>query len=151
LPVLTRKRITTKSVIQRVHDSEINGCIGWPIEGRLLIQFGCPLDGIFFGEALVGSYAEAEIWLDEAVQRYAPNSSYTQQAKKLGRPTPQPSVIERLYERGIAGAVMWMYDGAFAASLGDPTNTAPQRSRSLFSWAEAEAWFEREVFGPPAV
>ena len=134
----------SRSLIQRLHDSEINGGIAWPVQGLILAYFGCPLDGINFDEALVGSFAEAESWLDRAAASYFPESVFAKQERlSLGRPSSSRT-IDLLHQGGIAGGAYWVFDSAFAAFLGDPGSTQlPNELAGVSSWAAAEAWLEQ--------
>ncbi len=136
-----------RSIIQMIHDIEVNGGIAWPQQGGILIHFGCPLDGIRFDEAFVGSFREAEEWLHDALLKYPETSSAYAKLTKGRRPPKEKSpIIQLLFEHRIPGSVFWIYDSAFTAIYGDPNSTgwtAP--SAGLSSWAETEQWFEREA------
>jgi len=69
-----------EQIIQDLHDSEINGRIGWFYDGCWTAELGDDLNG-WKSEKTLPSFAEAAEWLrDEAVQRY-PDSEF---AKKYG-------------------------------------------------------------------
>jgi hypothetical protein len=118
------------SIIQCVHDLEINGGIAWPFESRLLIYYGCPLDGKRWNEALVSSFAEAERWLVTQFPECGPYDG-----------SGSDAIVDRLYRGGVAAGIYWVYDSAFSVGVGVPNelgNVRPQASAS--SWAEAEQW-----------
>src|SRR2546421_2256686 len=96
------------SVIQRLHDSEINGGVAWPVQGLILAHFGCPLDGIKFDEALVRTFAEAEAWFNRAAASYFPDSTFARQERLGPHRRSQPQTVDLLYEGGIPGGTYWV-------------------------------------------
>ena len=64
-----------RPLIERLHDSEINGSIAWFFDGGWKVELGDPLNGVL-AEDVVGSYAEAEAWLDRSARKHFPNSDY---------------------------------------------------------------------------
>jgi hypothetical protein len=131
------------SAIQELHDSEVNGGLAWPEQGRILVYLGCPLDPPpherMLGEALVDSFAEAEDWLRNKSRELC-GEAFEPPARN-GHAEP---VVQRLFEAGISGSVYWVYDGAFGVTLAD-------REGGVNSWAEAEAWLAEHAWaGEPA-
>lgn len=91
------------SAIQEIHDIEVNGGLAWPEEGKILVYLGCPLDPPprtrMLGEALVGSFAEAEAWLCEwARERYGSKMPYLPLGQVQGAlrslPTLSPAKLQ---------------------------------------------------------
>jgi hypothetical protein len=119
------------SVIQQLHDLEIQGAIGWPVEGKIIARIGCPLDDWFESEALVTSFAEAEAWF--------------RQAAKLPTGSASPervSIVDELYLACIPTTALWVYDSMFQAAF-----AAPDDSRAVDDWISANSWaaLEREM------
>ncbi len=120
------------SAIQAIHDIEIGGGLAWPEEGNLLVYLGCPLDAARMrerGEALVGSFAEADAWLRARAAEYG---------LRLDPPAeiPAMTIVDRLLAAGVPGSVYWIFDSAFGVTLED-------QGEQVSSWAEAETWLER--------
>ena len=70
------------TIIEALHDSEINGGISWFFDGVWRVTLGDPHNGID-AEATVGSPQEAADWLRAtAVKRY-PDSDF---ARRFGEP-----------------------------------------------------------------
>jgi hypothetical protein len=124
--------IVGMSVIQQMHDLELGGGLAWPEDGKILVYLGCPLDPIRMreaGEALVGTFGEAEDWLRvKAKERFGVTF---QASRKRGE-----AVVQRLYEARIPGSVYWIYDSAFAVTL-------KEHQGSVWNWTEAEAWLAK--------
>jgi hypothetical protein len=112
------------SVIQQLHDLEIQGAIGWPVEGKIIARIGCPLDDWFESEVLVTSFAEAEAWFRQAAK--LPNRSASPE---------RLSVVDELYLAGIPATALWVYDSMFQAAFVEPDDTA-----AVSDWISAESW-----------
>ena len=76
--------------LQRIYDSEINMQIGWLWDGGVEICLGDDMNGYEAVETL-GSVAETLPWLQEAIARFYPDSTY---ASSLG-----PEIGERAKTR----------------------------------------------------
>jgi hypothetical protein len=112
------------SAIQQLHDLEIQGAIGWPVDGKIIARIGCPLDDRFESEALVTSFAEAEAWF--------------RQAAKVPEPSGSPeglSIVDELFSAGVPATALWVYDGMFQAAFASPDD-----SRAVADWIGAESW-----------
>jgi hypothetical protein len=118
------------SAIQQVHDLEIGGAIGWPVEGKIVVRVGCPLEDRFESEALVSSFSEAEQWLRKAGKLAPP---------KRGEPQ-RISVVDELYSAGMPVSALWIFDSMFQATFAAPENTSAQQER----WIDARSWAELE-------
>jgi hypothetical protein len=111
-------------------------------EGKILVYLGYPLDAVRrheCGEALVGSFDEAEGWLRErAERRLWPEVQPPRRGKQ--------SVGQRLFEAGVPGSVYRIFDRCFGV-------TFEKHGGSITSWHEAKAWLEKmpaqDVSGPP--
>lgn len=64
-----------RPLIERLHDSEINGSISWFFDGGWRVQLGDKLNGVE-AEDVVTSYAEAEAWLDRKARELHPDSMF---------------------------------------------------------------------------
>ena len=64
-----------RSLIERLHDSEINGSICWFYDGGWKVQLGDELNGIE-AEEITASYAAAEAWLDRKARELHPDSAF---------------------------------------------------------------------------
>lgn len=116
------------SAIQQLHDLEIQGAIGWPVDGKIIARLGCPLDNRFESEALVTSFADAEAWF--------------RQAAKLPQSSGSPeglSIIDELFSAGVPATALWVYDGMFQATFASPDD-----SRAADDWIGAKSWAELE-------
>ena len=102
------------SAIQQLHDQEIQGAIGWPVDGKIIVRVGCPLDSKFDSEALVSSFAEAEQWLHK-VGKLPPTRA---KSRKL-------SVVDELFAAGAPASALWVFDRVFQATFGRPDDTDP--------------------------
>ena len=116
------------SAIQQLHDLEIQGAIGWPVDGKIIVRLGCPLDEKFETEALVASFAEAERWLRKAA-KVAPQKSARS----------KPSVVDELFAAGMPATALWVFDRLFQATFSPPEDTTTAEK-----WIRAETWVELE-------
>ncbi len=66
------------SVIQQLHESEINGEVSWLFDGTFRARVGET-------EATLKSWAEAEQWLGERVMELYPDSVFAKGAKTITR------------------------------------------------------------------
>jgi hypothetical protein len=117
------------SAIQQLHDAEIQGAIGWPVDGKIIARLGCPLDDWFETEALVTSFAEAEAWFREVRQLPSPSGG-----------SDQSSVVDELFTAGIPATALWIYDSMFQAAFAAPDDTTP----AVGDWIDANSWAELE-------
>lgn len=62
-------------ILQRLHDSEINGSIEWFFDETWTVRIGDRLNG-FRAETVVRNFAEAEAWLDLKARELYPDSVY---------------------------------------------------------------------------
>jgi hypothetical protein len=116
------------SAIQELHDLEVQGAIVWPVDGKIIVRLGCPLDDKFHSEALVSNFSEAERWLREAAD-LPPKKD----------PANGCSIVDELFAAGILMSALWVYDGMFQATFASPDDTAPPED-----WISAESWAELE-------
>src|SRR4051794_27136804 len=124
------------SAIQQLHDLEVQGAIGWPVEAKIIVRLGCPLKDEFESEALVRSFAEAEAWFRKARDiRYDTGEIRLPPASELQR----SSVVDELFTAGVPGTALWVYEGMFQATFADPSDTSAGRN-----WIDAESWAELE-------
>lgn len=124
------------SAIQQLHDLEIQGAIGWPVDGKIIVRLGCPLDDKFETEALVASFAEAERWLRKAA-KIAPRSG----------PRSRSSVVDELFAAGMPATALWVFDRMFQATFSPPEDTtAAQKWIRAESWAELEESLRQEAY-----
>ena len=63
------------SILQRLHDSEINGSVRWFFGGDWAVRLGDELNG-WKAEGLVSSLDEALDWLDQKARELYPDSDY---------------------------------------------------------------------------
>ena len=63
--------------LQRIYDSEINVEISWFWDGGIFLRLGDKMNG-FLAEEEVDSVADVLPWLQEAIARFYPHSSYAQ-------------------------------------------------------------------------
>lgn len=66
--------------LQRIYNSEINVSISWLWDGGIDVRLGDALSG-FLAEESLSSTAELVPWLQEAIARFYPDSTY---ARSLG-------------------------------------------------------------------
>lgn len=64
------------SVMQKLHDSEINSSISSFFDGAWTVKVGDELNG-WVAEELVSSFEEAEQWLDRKARELYPESAYS--------------------------------------------------------------------------
>ena len=64
-----------KSVIQRLHDSEIHGSVSWVYDSAFTVQLGIPVEA----EGFVESFKEAEDWLRREAVRLYPESHFARE------------------------------------------------------------------------
>jgi len=133
-------------IIQRLHDSEIDGALEWPIQGKIFVHLGSPVSRDFEAEAIVDTFADAQAWLDQEAIRRSPNGAYAR-SRRHQPAEPQPSIVQELLDADVAGTASWYFDGAFGATLGDPTGEAPRvdSDATLSSWADCERWLRDQA------
>ena len=106
------------SAVQDMHDMEVNGGLAWPEGGKILVYLGCPLDPPprtrMHGEALVGTFEEAEAWLRAWAREH-----YGETLSPPPTTAPGHPIVQRLFDARIPGSVYWIYDGAFGMTLMD--------------------------------
>ncbi len=73
------------SIIQRLHDSEINGEVYWLYDSVFRVRLGCPLGGRVDAEAELGSWDEVEEWLKRKATELYPESEFARGARQLVR------------------------------------------------------------------
>ena len=61
--------------LQRIYDSEINLEIGWFWDGGITVRLGDKMNG-YLAEETVTSVADVLPWLQEAIARFYPESTY---------------------------------------------------------------------------
>jgi hypothetical protein len=124
------------SAIQQLHDLEIQGAIGWPVDGKIIVRLGCPLDNKFETEALVSSFAEAERWL-----RTAAKVAHQKGARS------KPSVVDELFAADMPATALWVFDRMFQATFAPPEDTtAAEKWIGAESWAELEERLREEAY-----
>jgi len=73
-------RAASGSILQRLHDSEINGSIEWFFDGVWTVKLGDIVNGWTVGE-VVDSLEEAEAWLDAKARELYPDSDYARSSR----------------------------------------------------------------------
>jgi hypothetical protein len=68
------------SILQRLHDSEINGSIEWFFDGVWTVRLGDNING-WRVSAVVDTLREAETWLDEQARELYPDSAYARSSR----------------------------------------------------------------------
>ena len=68
------------SVLQRLHDSEINGSVEWFYDSVWTVRLGDPING-WRVSGVVESLREAEIWLDVQARELYPDSDYARSSR----------------------------------------------------------------------
>jgi hypothetical protein len=117
------------SAIQELHDLEVQGAIGWPVLGKIIVRIGCPLENRFIDEALVTTFHDAEAWLRK-----------TQGIPASSAPGPKhASVVDKLFAAGVPASALWIYDRMFQATLAPPDDTSVSDH-----WLRASSWAELE-------
>lgn len=75
------------SVMQALHDSEINASISSFFDGAWFVKLGDEMNGWVAAER-VGSFEEAEVWLDRRARELYPESAYALGADEFRRRHP---------------------------------------------------------------
>jgi hypothetical protein len=85
--------------LQRIYDSEINVRISWLWDGGIDIRLGDEMNG-YLAEENVSSMADIVPWLQEAIARFFPDSTY---ARSLDTEIRERGV-RRLFRPPVSGA-----------------------------------------------
>lgn len=76
-----------RSILQRLHDSEISGDIYWLYGSPFSVRIGSPP----IEEATVGSWTEVEEWLRQKAVELYPESNFAKDERAIASPRPPSS------------------------------------------------------------